>query len=175
MTTDALGQQCASQSCCHEPVKPFAHRHKHQEDSMEKAFRLVAKVSALALGVLAAITDLGLFIPAFALGTVIGVATYQKSVHSHKHSHFHGHSSDGGCSHGFMEKYLEIKVPESVGFVAAAAVFAVHIDHHPEVFVPIVGVSVGIWAGNLVAPSLIAGFRKFVAFVALPEYSQIAG
>lgn len=167
MTTDALPQTCGTGSCCHETVKPFAHRHKHQEDSMEKAFRLVAKVSALALGVLAAVTEFWLFVPSFALGLLIGVFTYEKPVHSHgQHDH-----TGGGCSHGFLERHLGIKLPESVALVAGFAVFAVHVDHHPEVFVPIVGVSVGIWAGNLIAPSLIAGFRKFVAYVSPPDHA----
>lgn len=129
---------------------------------MEKAFRDSEKICAIALGVLAALTEFWLFLPSFAVGALIGIFNHKES------SHAHHHSTEGGCSHGFIEQATGVKLPRSLALAAGFAVMSVHIDHHASVFVPIVGVTLGIWAGNAVEPSLSLGFRKFAAFVSKP-------
>lgn len=111
---------------------------------------MVEKITVIALGVFAAFTAPELFIPAFAIGALIGAFMPKQSSHRHDHHH----PIDGGCSHGFIEERLGVKLPDSLSLLAGAAVMAVHIDHHADVFVPIVGLTLGIWTGNLVAASL---------------------
>jgi hypothetical protein len=128
----------------------------------ENVFRLIEKVSVVALGVLAALTSLELFLPSFALGVVVGILTPK---HQHKHSH-HSHKIEATCSHGYIEQGTGIELPRPLALAAGFAVTAVHIDHHASVFVPIVGVTLGIWVGNLTAASFQACGRKISAFTA---------
>lgn len=130
------------------------------ERNMDKAFRFVEKVSVVALGIFAAVTAPELFIPTFAIGALIGICVPIKASHRHHH-----HSVEGGCSHGFMEERLGVKLPDSLSLLAGAAVVAVHIDHHADVFVPIVGVTLGVWAGKLVVPSLNYCTKSIKAFL----------
>lgn len=165
MTIAAPVMHCGITACGH---KSFS---LHKEDKMEKAFRIVEKVSVIALGVLAALTSSFLFIPTFALGTLIGMATYKESKHSH-----HQHKNSDSCGHGFIEEKTGVKLPESIALIAGFAAMAVHIDHHPVVFVPTVGITLGIWVGNLAAPTVNLAFRKFAAFVTQPftvDFSHI--
>ncbi|HEV8052258.1 MAG TPA: hypothetical protein VGP47_07175 [Parachlamydiaceae bacterium] len=149
---------CGSTLFCDEVQKPFA-QHKHKENPMDKALSIAKKVCAVALGVLAAYTAPWLFVPSFAFGAIVGVFTHKVPVHN---SHHH---KGGGCSHGFIEDAAEVKLPETLSLIANAAVMAVHIDHHDNVFVPIVGLTLGIWAGNLAAPALNHCCRKVSVFI----------
>lgn len=133
--------------------------HILNERNREKAFRIVEKICVVALGVLAASIAPNLFAPAFALGALIGVCTSKQS------SHHHHHSNDSGCSHGFFEDKLGVKIPESLSLLAGTAVMAVHIDHHAGVFVPITGLTLGIWAGSLTAANLYACQRNISVFI----------
>jgi hypothetical protein len=126
---------------------------------MEKAFRVVEKICVIALGIFAASIVPELFIPAFAIGALIGACTSKQS------SHQHHHSNDSGCSHGFFEDKLGVKMPESLALLAGTAVMAVHIDHHAGVFVPIAGLTLGIWAGSITAADLYTCKRNISAFV----------
>lgn len=142
---------------CHEVKKVLSPI--HHEDRMEKALRLAEKLSAVALGVLAAHACFWLFLPSFAAGIIIGVYTSQNT------SSRHHHHPEGTCSHAFIEQTTGVKLPDSLALLAGFAVTAVHIDHHASVFVPIVGLTLGIWAGNLSAPKLSHCMRKFNEFV----------
>lgn len=170
MTTPAPALHCGTTACSH-----TTHKHKPvnlREDRMEKAFRIAEKVCAIALGVLAAVTSYWLFLPAFAVGTLVGIATYKKPDHHHGHHHHdhkHSHKAEGGsCSHGFIEQTTGVEVPRSIALMAGFAVMAVHIDHHAPVFVPIVGVTLGLWAGKLAAPTVNLCFKKIQEFVTKP-------
>lgn len=129
------------------------------KENIKQVWRIVEKVSVVALGVLAAMTAPHFFVPAFALGTLLGALTAKPSYHQHKHDH----QMNGGCSHGYIEDITEVRLPRQLESTAAFAVLAVHIDHHADVFVPIVGVTLGMWAGNLAAPLLSEGYKKITA------------
>lgn len=120
------------------------------EKNQDTIFRMIEKISVIALGIFAAITAQQLFIPAFAIGSLIGICMPKQTTPRHSHQH----TGDDGCSQGFIERRLGVKLPDSLSLLAGAAVVAIHIDHHADVFVPIVGLTLGVWAGNLIAPSL---------------------
>lgn len=151
MTTCSTIKQCCQKSCTG----------LFNEKNIEKAFRLVEKISVVALGVLAALTAPELFFSAFALGALFGLCTVYQTPHRHHH-----HSIEGGCSHGFLEDRLGVKLPDSFSVLAGTAVMAVHIDHHADVFVPITGFTFGFWAGNQLVPSLNSCKRSITAFLA---------
>lgn len=159
MQTCGTTTPCGSSLFCDEVKLADAHHHHHHKESFfNKALSIARKVCAVALGVLAAYIAPLLFVPSFAVGVVVGILTHRVIVHN---SHHH---KGGGCSHGFIEDAAGVKLPETLTMLANAAVMAVHIDHHDTVFVPIVGLTLGVWAGNLVAPGLNRFARKIVGY-----------
>ena len=157
MQTCGTTTPCGSSLFCDEVKIPIVHHHQ-KENSMDKALSIARKVCAVALGVLAAYTAPWLFVPSFALGAIVGVFTHQVIAHN---SHHH---KGGGCSHGFIEDAAGVKLPETLSLIANAAVMAVHIEHHDSVFVPIVGLTLGLWAGNMAAPALDRCCRKVIGY-----------
>lgn len=164
MTTCSPILHSRSINCCKQSQGPFLS--PSMENKMEEAFRIVEKISAVALGALAALTAFWLFLPSFVVGALIGVVGHKTSTISHSHHH----KVESSCSHGFIEQTTGVKLPQSLALAAGVAVMAVHIDHHASVFVPIVGVTLGIWTGNLAAPSLSFCMRKFASFVNVNAY-----
>jgi hypothetical protein len=148
---------CPLKINCHEASHCL---HYNKDDLMDTLFRITEKVTVFALGLFAYMTSPLLFSASFAIGVLIGLFTHVNS----NNCHLHKHTSEGSCSHGFIESRLGIKLPESFALLAGAAVVAEHIDHHASIFVPIAGLTFGIWAGNLIAPNLQANFRKIVLF-----------
>lgn len=135
--------------CCrnkHSIGKPLS------ENTMEKAFFVAERLSAIALGVFAALTP-PLFVPSFAFGVLLGLLGVGESVPNY--------SRAKSCSQGFLEQTTGIKLPDSLALASGFAVTAVHVDHHPEVFVPIVGISLGMWAGHTMRSSASLCYRKF--------------
>jgi len=140
-------------SCCD-------HKHTVKEYSqakiMEKAFYLAERLSAIALGVFAATAFPALFFPTFAFGVVLGLAIPGESS-----QHYGSLSS---CSQGFLEQTMGVKLPDSVALAAGFAVTAVHIDHHPEVFARIAGVTVGMKVGQLARAGFDLCYRKVASY-----------
>ena len=144
MTIPATAIRLEPIGCCHHQTdEPFTAKN----DKMEKAYRIAEKVCAVTLGLLAAATSFWLFLPCFAFGALVGIG-------SAKNSNLQSHTVEGGsCSHGFIEQITGVKVPRSLTLISGFSVMAVHIDHHAEVFVPIVGLTLGIWVGHLASPA----------------------
>jgi hypothetical protein len=134
--------------------------HKHavrevnREKISDKIFYLAERLSAIALGIFAAVEFPELFVPTFVFGMILGLAIPGNSV-----SH---HGAITSCSQGFLEQTLGVKLPDSVALLAGFGVTAVHIDHHPEVFARIAGVTVGMKAGQMVRAGIDLCYRKFV-------------
>lgn len=101
------------------------------------------KISALVLTVFAAVTQISLFVPFFLTGCAYGA--YTESTDPSNNSSF---SSGGGCSQGFLEDITGVKLPKPVSLIANTAVTYCHIEHHSDVFVPLVGITSGIWVGK---------------------------
>ena len=128
--------------------------------------RVLEKVSALALGVFAAYVNLWLFVPFAVLGVGIGIYNYYAAVQQGRRD-----AAASACSQGFLESLTGVKLPAPISLLANLAITAVHIDHHSDVFVPIVGLSVGAWFGQNAAYYSSLLYRKFKA---IPSRNLIA-
>ena len=145
---------CDHSACCH---------HSHESSTMDKALELAEKVSLVAIGIMAALIDLPLFACTFLIGAAIGLLSDQKHLVSEHHA------DHALCSHGFLEHLTGIKLPAPIGLAANVAIFVAHLDHHATVFVPIVGVTMGIWAGKQASPTVNLCFRKIAEIVKAPS------
>jgi hypothetical protein len=122
--------------CCNRPV--------HQPSLSDQTFKMLEKVSAVALGAFAAMADMGLFIPFFTAGAALGLYQYLSSTHREAHA-----SSGSACSQGFLEQLTGVKLPPLISLGANMAITWCHIDHHSSVFVPVIALILGDWAGQL--------------------------
>jgi hypothetical protein len=107
-------------------------------------FYLLEKVSAIALGCFAAKASVHLFLGYFLIGTAIGLYQY-----------FYTNVADRiaktrtpSCSQGLLEQLTGAKLPSVISLATNLAVTGYHVQHHSVIFVPIVGVSLGAWAGQ---------------------------
>jgi hypothetical protein len=126
------------------------HCEKQHKDNRSRALdgfmKIAEKVSAVVLGIFSALTDLKLFIPFFLTGMCIGIYDFLNNPRSASEKH-----EGSSCAHGFLEQLTGVKLPAPVSLAANVAVTICHIDHHAAVFVPIVGLSLGAWAGRMAA------------------------
>lgn len=123
--------------CCH------GHQVLQESSLSESLFHLLEKVSAIAIGVFAAYASFELFLSFFALGTAVGLYQYFSAEPDQG-----GPSAHSSCTQGFMEQLTHVKLPPLLSLAANLAITWCHIDHHTTVFVPVVGVSIGAWAGQ---------------------------
>ncbi len=122
-------------ACCHE--------HVHQPSISEQLFKILEKVSAVALGAFAAYASIELFLPFLALGVAVGLYQYFSSTRDHADG-----SGGSGCSQGFLEQLTGVKLPPLLSLGANLAITWCHIDHHTSIFVPVIALSLGAWAGQ---------------------------
>jgi len=104
---------------------------------------LLEKVSAVALGAFAAYASFELFLPFFLSGTVLGLYQYISSGPQEKCG-----SVGSSCSQGVIEQLTGVKLPPLISLGASLAITWCHIDHHTSVFVPIIALGIGAWAGQ---------------------------
>lgn len=125
---------------------PKSHCH-HTEDPY---IPLLKRVTAVALITLAAITDINLFIPSFVGGVAVGIFQHfyreKKCVESDQIT---------SCAHGFLEQTTGVQLPEVISVIGGAALYYCHIEHHPEVCVPLSAIIGGIWCVELVAKMIL--------------------
>jgi hypothetical protein len=136
---------------------PDAHHcHDCREPESSTFLEVLGKVCMVALTAFAAWTNFLYFVPFFLLGIGIGI-----------YNHFHESPANAQgrlvspCSQGFLEQLSGVRLPALVALVANVATTVCHIDHHDTVFVPIVGVSVGAWAGKMAAEGASLLYKKF--------------
>lgn len=130
------------------------------------------KISVVALGVLAATTSLELFLPFFLAGSAYGIYSYFQN------RDIVTVQGTLGCTQGFLEQLTGIKLPRPVSFGANLAIVVCHLDHHASVFVPLVGISVGAWAGKMGAECASFASRTITSYcrahASLPFASFVA-
>lgn len=144
------------------PTNEATHKHCHHSRGDEKSpskyvvvIVVVEKICIVALGVFSAYKKVWLFTPYFIAGVALG--TYQ---------HFNGHGLDnnkhGGsaCSQGFLEQITGVHLPVPISLAINVAITICHIDHHSKVFVPVIGLTVGVWSGHLISECGQLAFRK---------------
>jgi len=134
---------CHEQPSVHTSKQEPAHPPKKKSTS-DRLLLVAEKISAVALGAFSAYTNIQLFVPFFLVGIALGIHTFLKREASHV-----GHVPSIGCSQGFMEQLTGIKLPTALSLAANIAITICHIDHHETVFVPIVAISLGAWAGKM--------------------------
>lgn len=116
--------------------------------------KILHKVCAVVLGVFAASVDLKLFIPYFFVGVMIGIYTYINNTASCGHA-----NSNLSCAQG-IESLTGVKLPAPIALLIFVAVTICHIDHHSNVFVPSVAITIGAWAGNVGSYYSILLYKK---------------
>jgi hypothetical protein len=126
----------SSRTCCS--------GHTYSPPLNDKLFYLLEKVSAVALGCFAAKMSMNLFLGYFLIGTAIGLYQYFYTDVAERISK----TRTSSCSQGLLEQLTGAKLPPLVSLAANLAVTWYHVQHHSVVFVPIVGVSLGAWAGQ---------------------------
>ncbi len=134
-------------------------RKHHRDGTLRKTTTdYVVLISRIALGIIAAITSLVLFVPFFVGG--IGWALHKlhdPSLHSHYHHHHHDPFSVAGCGE-YMQTISGMEFSPEANLVANLAITICHIDHHPIVFVPYSALSIGMWVGQLIDKPLTNAF-----------------
>lgn len=141
--------------------------HVHIKPKISTFIGILEKISAIALGIFAALTDLKLFIPFFITGVAIGIYNYFENKENCENGH-----SVSSCSLGVLEQFLGVKLPSIVSLAANIAGMVCHIDHHSTVFVPIVAISIGVWVGQSTFECGSLLYKKFTAHA--PHNSQLA-
>lgn len=127
------------------PIKPTSsqtHNLSHTDSccSSKKSpcFVVAERITAIALGIFSAYVNIKLFLPAFLIGMTIGAYSHITNARN----------SGSSCTNGLLEQLTGVKLPAPISLAANVAVTICHIDHHASVFVPIIGVSLGAWAGK---------------------------
>lgn len=103
---------------------------------------IAERVSAIALGALSLTINRALFGAYFVVGFGIGV--FQHIQHSGVAKHVHA----GSCANSLLEQLTGVKLPAPISLMTNLAVTIAHIEHHSDIFVPIIGISLGAWAGQ---------------------------
>lgn len=111
----------------------------------EKLFSVLEKTCAVALVAFAAYVSLELFLPFFLAGAAIGI--YQRFARGEGGAR----ANATACSQGFMEQLLKVKLPPLVSLGVNLAITWCHIQHHTVVFVPVIALTTGDWAGQMAA------------------------
>lgn len=138
--------------------------HLHLKTSTkDKIWQIVEKVSLLAIGVFAAITLPKIFAITFCASIILGLI--DKSIEKTDHKH------QATCSHSFLEQLTGVRLPAPLGFASNVAVLLAHMEHHAPVFVPLVGMTLGLWVGKSIIPKTAETVslycRNIVAFAGL--------
>lgn len=129
--------------------------HPKEKSTYDLLINVIEKISAIALGVFSAYVSWELFVPFFFVGVCIGVYSYTQDKASCAHA---GQASS--CAHGLLEKLTGVKLPPLISLAANIAVTVCHIDHHATVFVPVIGISLGAWAGKTAAQYGDLAYKK---------------
>jgi hypothetical protein len=99
---------------------------------------IAMRIGALALGAFAAYVEWKLFVAALLVGIPAGVFWGSKG----------NQSPQSACSQGVIDNLTQTQLHPIINLIFGAAVTVCHIDHHPTIFVPIVGFSLGAWVGT---------------------------
>ncbi len=134
------------ESCCEK--KPAV------SPELMKVMVVLEKVSLVGLGIFACYTEPMLFLGFAGGGLLVGAFIYRKEA-AHKKT-----ESRPSCAQGFLESSAEVYLPPPTGLVINVAVTYCHIDHHSQIFVPIVAFILGIWVAKLAMRYLPMAYRK---------------
>jgi len=125
-------------------TRPCCSGHTYAPPLNDRLFYLLEKVSAIALGFFAAKVSMHLFLGYFMIGAAIGLYQYFYTDVADRIAK----TRTSSCSQGLLEQLTGAKLPPLASLAANLAVTWYHVQHHSVIFVPIVGVSLGAWAGQ---------------------------
>ena len=120
-----------------------SHTHNTLEDSL---LPIIEKITAVGLGVFSVYTSFNSFVPFFIGGIILGVYSYMQNKEAVDITH-----RSSSCAYGLIEQLTQVSLPPVVSLAANVAMTVCHIDHHADVFVPIIALSLGAWAGKMTA------------------------
>jgi len=86
-----------------------------------------------------------LFVPFLILGSVIGIQQFKNQAHPEAVEY-----RSPSCTQGILEQVTGTRLPPLISLIANVSITAYHMLHHAIVFVPIVGVSIGMYLGKKV-------------------------
>ncbi len=128
-----------------EAISQTTHQHHtcNIPSTNSKISKVITTICRVAIGVFAAIVAPKLFACTFAIGLAWGIyQAYKNPEVEHKHM------VPAGCSQAFLEHLAGVHFSEEMTLAIGAAITITHIEHHPEVFVSLVGVALGHYVGK---------------------------
>lgn len=127
-------------------VPQASHSHScndsHQPVVSSALGRLMMKAAAVALGAFAAYLSWKLFLPASIIGAAVGFV--------HREGQNQVKPLQATCSQSTLEQLTGISLPGFISLIFGVFAMVEHMDHHPRVYVPIAGFTLGFGAGNYV-------------------------
>lgn len=124
------------------PIRATVCCSKNESPKCSILMTIAERVSAVALGALSLSLNRALFTAYFIVGFGIGV--FQHVRHIGVAAHVHA----GSCANSLLEQLTGVKLPAPISLMTNLAVTIAHIEHHSDIFVPIIGISLGAWAGQ---------------------------
>lgn len=143
---------CEKKSCCAGKPK--------ETNFSEQVLHVLEKVSLVALAALSLYTSWQLFIPFFLAGSALGLHTY----FTDKNAEYTRISPS--CTQGILEQVTGFRLPPAIALVSNVAITACHTMSHGMIFVPIVGFSVGAFAGKTLGQVGNWAYKEIQAYTA---------
>jgi len=131
-----------------------------KNSKMDLFLNIIEKTSAIALGIFSAYISWQLFVPFFFAGVCIGIYGNRQNENS-----CHNSASASSCAQGLLEQLTGVKLPRIVSIATNLAITICHIEHHSVVFVPVIAISLGAWAGNMQAHYGLPAWKKISSFI----------
>ena len=134
------------------------HQHEqyhHERYQTSKLMNVIEKISMAALAVFSACILPELFMVSALAGMAFGTYRYYTTPPEKRLD-----PAGSVCSQGFLEHLTGVRLPAALSLIANVAITVCHIEHHAPVFVPLVGLSIGAWAGMQTAHYGNLLFRK---------------
>jgi hypothetical protein len=151
VSTVETSPHCHHAAHCCSPKTPM-------EQNMETLLHMLEKVSLVALGALSFYTNWQLFLPFFLVGGAIGIYSAMQEKTWTQLS-----QAAASCTQGVLEQVTGIKLPPIVSLLSNVAITACHVAHHGMVFVPVVAVSIGAYAGKVITHGSNWLYREITA------------
>lgn len=138
----------------------------NESPKCNKLMAIAEKVSAVALGAISFSINRSLFAAYFLVGFGIGVYQYIKQSGTANHQH-----AGSSCANTLLEQLTGVKLPAAISLAANVAVTVAHIEHHSDIFVPIIGISLGAWAGQKASHYGSLLFKKVEVLPSNPNFA----
>lgn len=109
----------------------------HDAAKMDPKWTYLMRLSAVAIGAFAAYLSWQLFVPCFAIGAFAGVFLIDGTLKARE--------LQSTCSQSCLEQLTQISLPVQISILFNIIVMIQHMEHHPLVYIPIAGFTLGAW------------------------------